>query len=212
MLAYAPRRERRRLNAPALALIIGTHVVAIVAVMAAKMDVPVSWKPERTNVTFVPLPPEPKPDSPPQTDPRPSNQSLDSLIPIIDASPAPGPIVDVLPLPPFEPGPVTGLDPPRPLDPPVTRTGPRFATPDSDIRPPYPESKRALEQEAVLRLRLSIDERGRVIAVDPVGKADATFLAAARRHILKAWRYRPAMEGDKAMPSSTVITLQFELD
>ena len=95
MLAYAPRRERRRLNAPALALIIGTHVVAIVAVMAAKMDVPVSWKPERTNVTFVPLPPEPKPDSPPQTDPRPSNQSLDSPIPIIDASPAPGPIVDV---------------------------------------------------------------------------------------------------------------------
>ena len=94
----------------------------------------------------------------------------------------------------------------------MTRTGPRFATPDSDIRPPYPESKRALEQEAVLRLRLSIDERGRVIAVDPVGKADATFLAAARRHILKAWRYKPAMEGDKAIPSSTVITLQFELD
>lgn len=212
MLAYAPRRERSRLNAYALALIIGTHVVAMVAVMTAKMDVPVSWKPARTNVTFVPLPPDPKPDSPPKAELRPSNQSLDSPVPIIDASPAPGPVVDVLPLPPFEPGPVIAPDPPTPLDPPVKRTGPRFATPDGDIRPPYPESKRALEQEAVLRLRLSIDERGRVIAVDPVGRADATFLATARRHILRAWRYKPAMEGDKAMPSSTVITLQFELD
>ena len=72
--------------------------------------------------------------------------------------------------------------------------------------------ERQLEQEATLKLRLAIDERGRVVAVDPVGHADPAFLAAARRHILKAWRYQPAKEGNKAIASSTVITLKFELD
>ena len=214
MLAYAPRPERRRLNPPALALIVGAHAIAIVAVMSARMDLPVPWKPQRTDVTFVPLPPEPQPDPQPKAEPRPSNQSLDAPRPMIDAMPLPGPTVDALPLP-LDPGPLIGnaIDPlPLPKPQPIVRTGPRFATPDADIRPPYPESKRAREEEAVLRLRLSIDERGRVTAVEPVGKADATFLAAARRHILKTWRYKPAMEGDKAIASSTVVTLQFELD
>ena len=214
MLAYAPRPERRRLNPPALALIVGAHAIAIVAVMSAKMNLPLAWKPQRTDVVFVPLPPEPQPEPLPRTDPRPADQSLDAPRPIIDSVPLPGPSADPLPLP-LDPGPLigNGTDPlalPQPQ--PILRTGPRFATPDADIRPPYPESKRASEQEAVLKLRLQIDERGRVTAVEPVGKADATFLAAARRHILKSWRYRPAMEGDKAIASSTVITLKFELD
>lgn len=212
MLAYAPRPERRRLNPSVLVLIVGVHAVAILAIMSARMELPVPWSPQRTDVTFVPLPPEPQPDPRPQAEPRPSNQSLDSPAPVIDTRLAPGPAVDVLPLPPFDPGPLIGVNPPRPIDPPIVRTGPRFATPDADIRPPYPESKRALEQEAVLKLRLSIDERGRVTAVEPVGRADSTFLAATRRHILKGWRYRPAMEGNKAIASSTIITLQFELD
>ena len=212
MLAYAPRRERRRLNPSALALIVGAHAVAIIAVMSAKMDLAAPWKAPRTDVTFVPLPPEPKTDPAEPVRGQPSNRPIDTPAPIVEARPAPGPIIDGLPLPPFEPGPVIAPCPPKSLDPPIVRTGPRFLTPDADIRPPYPESKRALEQEAVLRLRLSIDERGRVTAVEPVGKADATFLAAARRHILRAWRYSPAMEGDRAIASSTVITLQFKLD
>lgn len=214
MLAYAPRPERRRLQPSALALIIGAHALAIVAVMTARMDLPERWAPTKTDITFVPLSPEPVPDPLPQTDPRPSTRPVDSPRPIVDSLPSPGPLVPALPQPP-DPGPLIGNGMgsallPQPL--PVVRTGPRFATPDSAIRPPYPEEKRRLEQEATLKLRLSIDERGRVVAVEPVGRADAAFLAAARRHILKAWRYRPAMEGDRAIPSSTVVTLRFELD
>jgi protein TonB len=115
-------------------------------------------------------------------------------------------------LPPVGPTIGTGTEvKPVPLDPPIVRTGPRFATNDAAIRPPYPDSKRMAGEEARLRLRLTIDERGRVVAVDPVGKADPTFLAAARRHILRAWRYQPAMEGATAVPSTTTITLKFEL-
>ena len=212
MLAYAPRPERRRLHPTTLALIVGAHAVAILAVMSAKMDLATPWDPGKTEVTFVPLPPEPQPDPQPPTSSQPTNRPIDTLPPIVDVAPDPGPLVSHLPPP--DPGPVVNPGPgPQPtIDPPIVRTGPRFATPEGDIRPPYPEAKRALDQEAKLRLRLAIDERGRVVAVDPVGKADPTFLAAARRHILKVWRYKPAMEGDRAIAASTVVTLEFKLD
>ena len=70
----------------------------------------------------------------------------------------------------------------------------------------------ASDEEASLRLRLSIDARGRVVAVEPVGSADRAFLAAARRHLLAHWRYQPATEDGRAVASTTVITLRFELD
>jgi protein TonB len=42
---------------------------------------------------------------------------------------------------------------------------PRLLTPPAELKPPYPESKILGEEEAVLTLRLAIDERGRVVAV-----------------------------------------------
>lgn len=213
MLAYAPRPERRRIQPSALALIAGAHAVAIVAVMSARMEVARESVPP-TVVRTIPLPPVPEPIEPQPNAAQPSSQPLSAPQPLIPLLPLPGPTADPLPTPP-DPGPLigNGMNPsPIPQPTPIVRTGPRFATPESQIRPPYPEAKRQLEQEATLKLRLAIDERGRVVAVDPVGRADPAFLAAARRHILKAWRYRPAMEGDKAIASSTVVTLKFELD
>jgi protein TonB len=101
------------------------------------------------------------------------------------------------------------VDPPK-AEP--VRLAARFATPGNAIKPPYPLDKRRAEEEATLRLRLSIDVRGRVTAVDPIGPADASFLEAARRHILRAWRYKPATEDGQAVPSSTVINLSFRLE
>jgi protein TonB len=92
------------------------------------------------------------------------------------------------------------------------RIGAQLLTPSSELRPPYPPSKLAAEEEASLRLSLSIDERGRVVAVEPVGRADPVFLAAARRYMLTHWRYKPASEGGRAVVSTIVITLKFQLD
>jgi protein TonB len=95
---------------------------------------------------------------------------------------------------------------------PPVRTGPRFLTREADVKPPYPPSKLREGEEAVLKLKLSIDERGRVISVEPVGAADPVFLAAARKHVMARWRYQPATEDGRPVATTTTITLHFELD
>jgi protein TonB len=212
MLAYAPRRERRRLQPSALAVILGAHVVAILAIMSARMDAVPRREPPIV-VETIPLPPEPQPaEAEPKAD-QPVDRPFFIPKPLIPPLPLPDrPVVEPLPQP-SDPGALIGNGmTPLPVPQPLVRTGPRFATPDSQVRPPYPEAKRALEQEATLRLKLTIDANGRVVAVEPVGRADPTFLAAARRHILRAWRYQPATEGERAIASSTVVTLKFELN
>ena len=215
MLAYAPRRERHRLSPAALSLIVGAHMLAILAVMSARMEI-IRPDPEKTIIDFIPNPPpEPKPPEPqPQSPNAAPSPPMSTPTPLVPLPPMPGPVAEPLPPAPIpNPVPGTGAVPvPEPNPAPLVRKGPRFATPADDVRPPYPEALRAQEKEAVLRLKLSIDERGRVTAVEPVGKADAAFLAAARRHILRAWRYTPAMESDRAIASTTVVTLEFKLD
>ena len=85
-------------------------------------------------------------------------------------------------------------------------------TSPADLKPPYPESKLLAGEEAALTLRLTIDEQGRVVAVEPIGRADPIFLAAARRHLLARWRYKPAMQDGRPVRATVVVTLRFELD
>lgn len=213
MLAYAPRPDQKKLRPATLGLIVLGHAGLLALVMTARSGIV-------REDTFIPivvtLVPEPKP--PPPTDPdtatKPTPSTITTVKPIVPPPILQGPdiAIDPKPLPPL--GPIAGtgtLPTPIPRDPPLIRTGPRFATADDALRPPYPDSMRQSGTEANLRLKLGIDERGRVVSVEPVGRADPTFLAAARRHILRAWRYQPAMEGSKAVPSTTTITLKFEL-
>jgi protein TonB len=216
MLAYAAHRRRiaQRHSAPHLMLaIVAAHIGLIAAVMSARMDLPERVLDPPTVVRPIPIPEPPAQQPPP---PRASQPTIDRMPSIVDV-PRPIERLDppiLLPIP--DPG-VIGPSPapqprldPLPRDP--VRVGPRFATPPSAIRPPYPPSKIESGEEAVLRLRLSIDPAGRVVAVEPIGRADPAFLAAARHHIAARWRYRPATEDGRAVASSTVITLRFELD
>jgi protein TonB len=220
MLAYAANtRPAGRAGSPrSLALILAGHAVLIGAVMTARMDlVPVTpFDPtDVVNVPMPPPPPKPQPEVEP-TEKQPIDQQsfIDDTPPIVDmdqATPiqldsgsAIRDIGDVI-----GSGPTTILDLAS-ADP--VKIGPRFATNENALKPPYPPSKLRAEEEATLRLRLSIDTRGRVVAVEPVGAADPAFLEAARRHILRAWRYQPATEDGVAIPSSTVIALSFRLE
>lgn len=221
MLAYAANsRPAGRAGSPhALIFVVAGHAVLIGAVMTAKMDL-VSKSPfDPTDVVMVPLDePTPAPPKPPAPDLaiKPPTTVIDRTPVIVDVplsrptlplDQGP-PLVDFVP----NPGVGPGVTPALPAKPAPVRAGPRFATPESALRPPYPLAKLRAEEETTLRLRLSIDARGRVTSVEPVGSADPQFLDAARRHIIKAWRYKPATEDGAAVASSTVITLSFRLD
>ncbi|QDP19583.1 energy transducer TonB [Sphingomonas xanthus] len=222
MLAYADtqRRTAARGGSPtSLVLILVGHAVVIGAVLSAKMELVPGGDPfVPTEIVNVPLPAPPIPPEPPAQPPRSTDSRIDTPsveVPIPKLPPA-------LPLdlgPPADSsstivgnandGPTIPLDVPR-GDP--VRIAARFATPADSVRPPYPAAKLRAEEEAVLRLRLVIDPRGRVISVDPVGRADPAFLESARRHIIRHWRYKPATEGGASVASSVTITLSFRLD
>lgn len=205
---------RRHPNA--LLFIVGGHAVLIAAVMTAKLAVPPRIVDPPIIVRPIPIPPDPPPIpdppatkethqpprstpyQPPRTFPVPS---LDG--PTIDTTPIPQP--DLRPIPGPDLGPTTAI--PQPV-----RVGPRFMTPERLIKPPYPADKQRLEEEATLRLKLSIDDRGRVTAVGPVGRVDRSFFEAARKHLIAYWRYKPATEDGRAVAATTVITLTFRLE
>ncbi|HXG99784.1 MAG TPA: energy transducer TonB [Sphingomicrobium sp.] len=221
MLAYVTDRPAARTTSlRTLILVIAAHLFLLALVLTARGEMPGINKPDPTQVIFIdPIKPPPPPppasapdrpsdlrsiiDSPPVIvpTPQPRPTPIDDGPPLTDLSPTIGNAIVPLPLPLPQP-PVT----------PIVRKAARFATPAADIRPPYPEAKRRLEEEASLRLTLQIDERGRVVSVDSVGAADAAFLDSARRHILRRWRYQPATEGGVAIPARIQITLRFEID
>ncbi|MFL6852310.1 MAG: energy transducer TonB [Sphingomicrobium sp.] len=223
MLAYAanaPRTAGRARSPRALTLIVAGHAALIAAVMTARMEVIgpiVDEIPDIINIkpeTPPPPPPPPAPEIDRPTHPATQDLFIQSERPIVDMDQGPpfeldtGPrirdIGDVI-----GSGPTTIIDPPRHV--PVKLAAvPR--TPEGALRPPYPNDKLRLEEEATLRLRLTIDVRGRVTAVEPVGPADPSFLEAARRHILRAWRYKPATEDGVPVPSTMTINLSFRLE
>jgi len=217
MLAYAANRPvagKAPSSPPALLLIISAHVALIALVMSAKMEFQPK-PPKQPPLIHIKVEPPPPPIGasvrPQHPQPQPFNAHPDVPLPDPKAVTLdPGPIV--------EPGPiVTGgansfpVFPPKPFVAPV-RHEPRLLTNPNQLKPPYPESKILSEEEATLQLRLSINESGRVTAVDPVGPADRIFLEAARRYLIAHWRYQPATVDGSAVASSVTISLSFRLD
>ena len=222
MLAYAAGRSRigeRRSSPNALLLVISAHIAAVAVLMSVKMDVQRHIPQPPLIIRLLhPTPPPPhqqvtRPRTPEQQTPPTvyvpprSIPTRDSSEELPNATPTPrsGDDSGAMPMPP-EPR----LDPiPTPV--PVS-TPAQPLTAASDLRPPYPESKLLAGEEATLTLRLTVDQRGRVVAVDPVGRADPVFVSAARRHLLAKWRYKPAMQDGRAVASMLVVTLRFQLD
>ena len=221
MLAYAAHRPvavDRRPHPNTLLMIIGAHVGLVALVMSAKMDFVLHRDPP-TIVDTIRLK-----DPPPEVDPvRPQRPTPRAPLETwIDHPRTKGetPIfADDL----TQTGELTGTelssgtetiklpDPPL-LQLPPERTRARLLTPPSDLKPPYPASKLLSEEEGSLQLRLTVNDQGRVIAGDPVGRADPAFLDAARRHLIAHWRYKPASEDGHAIASTVFVTLHFELD
>lgn len=226
MLAYASPSplSGSKLSPRTLALILAAHAGLIAVALTARAEMA---QPEEDGVTVIrsiPLTPPPPPADPvaPTAKPRDMVVShVTTVQPVIDR-PSDPPVMDSGPAVPTndltighlvasDPVPA-GPDivvPPSPVE--VVRTAPRLATAEADLRPPYPDAKRRDGEEATLRLRLTIDARGRVIAVDPLATADPVFLKAARDHILRRWRYRPATRDGVAVGGTIDVSLSFKL-
>jgi protein TonB len=219
MLAYAANRPvvvDRRPHPNAMLAIIAVHVALLAVVMSAKMEFDRQRPAPPILIEPIPLPQPPPPNTPAR---HPRNQRpTPTSYPHDPTGPQPLPHNPTFPTgPTADPGPANPfplpIPEPRPLPTPhLGNSGAQLLTPASELKPPYPASKLLNEEEAVLRLKLTIDARGRVIAVEPVGRTDPAFLDAARRHLLAHWRYKPATAEGQAVASSAVITLRFELN
>jgi protein TonB len=218
MLAYAANRPRvgaRQSSPNAMLFVICAHIALIAAVMSAKMVLPDRHR--DPPITIIPIS---KPMPPPPNVLQPARPTHDGRT--LDPQPQPQPPITTAPQQPWSSGPTvepgTTVQPnplppmPLPLPSPGLTRGPQLITPPSELKPPYPQSKLLAEEEATLTLRLTIDVQGRVVAVDPVGRADGVFLAAARRYLIGHWRYKPAMKDGSAIASSITISLRFQLD
>lgn len=219
MLAYAAHRpviaERR--SAPnAMLAIIALHVAAVAALMSARMDLPqkILDRPLTVDLISEDDPPPPR-ELTPEVPARPQPSTLDQRQPLVPTPPTDLRLADATPTLP-DLGAIVGpkTDPQPKIDPLAVpaKVAARLITPSAELRPPYPHAKLLSGEEAALRLRLTIDERGRVVAVEPLGRADRTFLDAARRHLMARWRYQPAMDNGKAVATTAVVMLRFQLE
>jgi len=223
MLAYAANRPDpagRRSSPNVMLFIVAVHIAAIAALMSAKMDIVPQFHEPPITVHLWREPPPPPPNAVKTAQPTPQppvNEWVTHTTPKIPTDPVRPPPVDLGRITSTDPGPIVGpstdYPPKQPILLPIpVRVGPTLLTPASALRPPYPEAKLLNEEEADLRLRLTISPEGRVTAVDPIGRADSVFLDAARRYLIGHWRYRPATIDGRAVATATVITLSFRLD
>jgi protein TonB len=216
MLAYALNRPvagKRPSSPSAMLLIISVHVALIALAMSAKMEIDRRHKVDGPTIYIPPAPPPPPPigTTVKKTDTwtvQPTRSDAETKLPPVDGQVVGGDTsVGQVP--------VAGSGESLPGYPPIATSvhhDARLLTPPSELRPPYPESKIISEEEATLQLRLTISDSGRVVAVDPVGAADRVFLDAARRYLIAHWRYQPATEDGRAVGSTIVISLRFQLD
>ena len=216
MLAYAASRPviaNRRPSPNSMLFIASAHVVAIAFLMSAKMDLPIPLVDPPFITTTYPVPHDPpervKPPEPTTYGPTtPSEQdSRIDLPPLTNDQARPDPGSTAIPT-----GPGFNPFPPINIKPLIEKHGPVLITAQSELKPPYPRAKLLAEEEASLTLRLSIDEHGRVVAVEPMGRADPIFLAAARKHLLAYWRYQPAVADGRTVASTLITTLHFRFD
>ena len=220
MLAYAASRPRigaRQSSPNALLFVICAHIVAIAAILSAKMALPPAVFEPPTEIIRVRLPSVPPPH------PLPINRSPHAVIsnPLnVRPTEVPTSVENRFSVELGESpestmvggaGRISIPNPALPIPLPISSAA-QLLTAPSDLKPPYPQSKLITGEEASLTLRLTVDDHGRVVTVEPVGRADPVFFAAARRHLLAHWRYKPAIEDGRAISSSIVITLRFELD
>jgi protein TonB len=160
-------------------------------------------------VNVAPIPKNNDPPPPPvQTfDPPP----VVVVAPEVQLAYTPPPPATAISVPPPVPVPTP---PPReatPPQPPVVFTPARGIAATHTI-PEYPALSRRLREQGTLRLKIDIDDKGIVTQATVVNSSGVQRLDEAAMNWVKAhWRYTPAMQGTKAVPSMADAIVEFRL-
>ncbi|MCW2389784.1 protein TonB [Sphingobium sp. B11D3B] len=217
--SYAPQSgyaTRRSPGALAAAIVFNGGLIGLLIALPATHYLRPAPTPP-IDVRFVPtapLPPPvtPEPDAKVETQPtRPLDTPRDPVR--VDPQINLGTMTDLTtkpypPLPDLDAGKTIVTPPAAPVIVPAQPDA-RFA---DRFRPPYPPAMQREGREGSVTVRVSIDERGRVTAVEQVRASDPAFFEAAQRHALRAWRFRPATRDGVPVASEQVLTLRFELE
>lgn len=166
-------------------------------------------KPPITVVNVAPVPKGPEvPPPPPQTfDPPPVVAPIPPVVVLTYAPPTPPTTISLPPALPVPSVPQV-VTPPTP---PVTFT-PARAIKASHTIPEYPFVSRRLREQGTLRLKLTVDEKGLVTEAMVVNSSGFQRLDEAAVKWVKAqWRYTPAMQGTKPVPSTADAIVEFKL-
>lgn len=79
--------------------------------------------------------------------------------------------------------------------------------------PPYPRAAQTGHREGVVMLQITVDVDGRPISVEIAQSSGHRDLdAAARNHVLKHWRFQPAMKDGQAIQAIGMVPINFELN
>ena len=201
---YSPQQ---RLFGIAFAIAIEAGIIYALLVTLGYVEAPLA-RPPLTIVNVAPLPADPDiPLPPPQTfEPPPV---LPPIAPVVELTYVPPTPPTVISLPPSQPVP-----PPRevtPPSPPVVFTPARAIAATHTI-PEYPPLSRRLREQGTLRLKITLDEKGVVTAASVVNSSGFQRLDdAAVGWIRTHWRYAPAMQGSRPVPSTTDAIVEFRL-
>ncbi len=100
--------------------------------------------------------------------------------------------------------PVTAALPASPVTPPLTDSPPR------PVYRPMPRAADGMERtDAVVRIRLSLDEYGDVTAADILDSSGSRALDDAALDAVGHWEYDPAIQNGQSVPGTVVETVKF---
>ena len=212
-LAVAARPPLSPLRIAAFATALALHLAAFALMVLPPSMIlsAIEEKPAEIVVDFItaeiPPPPIPVPPvPPPPVRPAPTRTVAPEVVPVLLAESAiqvAAPVAD--PLPEFTGEPA--------VDPgPTLTTAAAIAYADVPP-PPYPAMARRKNLQGEVLLRVRVDETGKPIAVEVEKSSGHRLLdRTARDHVLKRWRFQPALLQGRPVQAWALVPLNFRIE
>jgi protein TonB len=194
------KRKYRKYFDVAMSISIGIHLLAFAVVPTIDIN---PYKTRVDELEVIEIPPEIEIPPPPKEIPRPKIpvETLDEDVEEEDTFEDTTLDMDNLPDAPPPPPPSGG-------DWLVFDKAPKLK---KMVKPEYPVMARQAEMEGIVVLKVTIDERGRVIRV-VVLKSDAPVFDQPAINAVKKWIFTPAEQGGNPVKATITVPLSFVLD